>query len=304
MITEEIPPSLAGERIDRVVAMLCGCTRAEAHEAVASGLVTIDGRITQKQSVKVVAGQQVTVSGDPARPPSLPLPDVGVEVPVVFADDTIIVVDKPAGLVVHPGAGNADSTLVNGLLARFEDLAGVGEEHRPGIVHRLDKGTSGLMVVARTPDAYHDLVAQLSSHSVQRQYSALVWGRLDTHTGTIDAPIGRSRRDPLRMTISADGRASRTHYEVRGNFVEPITTTLLECRLETGRTHQIRVHLRSIGHPVVGDDMYGGVRPQIRMDRPFLHAAHLRFTHPATGAEVSFDSPLPADLLAVLAQLS
>jgi 23S rRNA pseudouridine1911/1915/1917 synthase len=304
VITEEIPPSLAGERIDRVVAMLCGCTRAEAHDAVASGLVTIDGRVTQKQSVKVAAGQQVTVSGDPARPPSLPQPDPGVEVPVVFADDTIIVVDKPAGLVVHPGAGNADATLVNGLLARFGDLVGVGEEHRPGIVHRLDKGTSGLMVVARTPDAYHDLVAQLSSHSVQRHYRALVWGRLDTQRGTIDAPIGRSRRDPLRMTISADGRPSRTHYEMLETFVEPVSATLVECRLETGRTHQIRVHLRSIGHPVVGDDMYGGARPQIRMDRPFLHAAHLRFTHPVTGDEVSFDSPLPADLLSVLAQLS
>jgi 23S rRNA pseudouridine1911/1915/1917 synthase len=291
VITEEIPPSLAGERIDRVVAMLCGCTRAEAHDAVASGLVTIDGRVTQKQSLKVAAGQQVTVSGEPARPPSLPQPDPGVEVPVVFADDTIIVVDKPAGLVVHPGAGNADATLVNGLLARFGDLVGVGEEHRPGIV-------------PRTPDAYHDLVAQLSSHSVQRHYRALVWGRLDTQRGTIDAPIGRSRRDPLRMTISADGRPSRTHYEMLETFVEPVSATLVECRLETGRTHQIRVHLRSIGHPVVGDDMYGGARPQIRMDRPFLHAAHLRFTHPVTGDEVSFDSPLPADLLSVLAQLS
>jgi len=304
VIRDAIPEAMAGERIDRVVAMLCGCTRAEAHDAVAGGSVTIDDRVVTKPSVKVGAGQVVAVSEDPSRPPVLPWADPSVAVEVIHADDSIIVVDKPAGLVVHPGAGNPGGTLVNGLLALYPELAGVGEAHRPGIVHRLDKGTSGLMVVARTDAAYHDLVAQLSTHSVQRHYRALVWGRLETQRGTIDAPIGRSRRDPLRMTISAEGRPSRTHYEAVQQYDEPVSVTLVECRLETGRTHQIRVHLRSIGHPVVGDDLYGGVRATFPVDRPFLHAAHLRFTHPASGDEVSFDSPLPPDLVEVLGRLS
>ena len=235
MIRDAIPEAMAGERIDRVVAMLCGCTRAEAHDAVAGGSVTIDDRVVTKPSVKVGAGQVVAVSEDPSRPPVLPWADPSVAVEVIHADDSIIVVDKPAGLVVHPGAGNPGGTLVNGLLALYPELAGVGEAHRPGIVHRLDKGTSGLMVVARTDAAYHDLVAQLSTHSVQRHYRALVWGRLETQRGTIDAPIGRSRRDPLRMTISAEGRPSRTHYEVVQQYDEPVSVTVPPSRW-TGRS--------------------------------------------------------------------
>ncbi len=303
MISEEIPESLAGERIDRVVAMLSGCTRAEAHDAVAAGTVTIDDVVAAKPSIKLLTGQRVVISDDPTRPPVDPEPDESVEVTVVFEDASIIVVDKPAGLVVHPGAGNHDATLVNGLLARYPELADVGERHRPGIVHRLDKGTSGLMVVARTDDAYHDLVSQLATHQVERHYRALIWGHPETVRGTIDAPIGRSRRDPLRMTISADGRWSRTHYELLDRYWEPAEVSLMECRLETGRTHQIRVHLKSIGHSVVGDDLYGGVRPVISVARPFLHAAHLRFDHPETGDQVGFDAPMPADLDRVLAGL-
>jgi 23S rRNA pseudouridine1911/1915/1917 synthase len=205
---------------------------------------------------------------------------------------------------VHPGAGNARGTMVAGLLARYPELAGVGEPERPGIVHRLDKGTSGLLVVARTQDAYESLVEQLSSRSVERRYLTLVWGCPEPATGVVDAPIGRSRRDPTRMTVSATGREARTRYEVRERFTEPIVASLVECKLETGRTHQIRVHLAAIGRPVVGDPRYKGARASFKTPRMFLHAHTLAFDHPATGERVSFTAPLPADLQSVLDRLS
>ncbi len=302
-IEEEIPAPLAGERIDRVVAMITGCTRAEAAAVIESGHVLVDDRAVAKPSVKVKEGQRVAVTRPPHEEEALPAADPEVPVHVVHADDDVIVIDKPAGLVVHPGAGTPGGTLVNGLLVEYPELAEVGQPERPGIVHRLDKGTSGLMVVARNEDAYEDLVAQLSTHDVTRRYVALVWGHLSTRSSTVDAPIGRSRRNPLRMTVATDGRPSRTHVAVLEEFEDPVPLSLVECQLETGRTHQIRVHLRSIGHPVVGDDLYGGVRPALRMDRPFLHAAHLRFDHPGTGESVGFDSELPEDLALVLADL-
>lgn len=300
MIEEVIPAALDGERIDRVVAMLTGCTRSEASAAVAAATVRVNGRAVAKPSARVESGDVVSVAADPHVPEELPRADSGVEVRIVHVDDEVIVIDKPAGLVVHPGAGHRGATLVNGLLAAFPELADVGEPHRPGIVHRLDKGTSGLMVVARTPDAYDDLVAQLSTHGVDRGYVALVWGEMESPAGTIDAPIGRSRRNPLLMTVSADGRPSRTHYQVERTISDPHSMSVVGLRLETGRTHQIRVHLRSIGHPVVGDDAYGGRRPLLGLDRPFLHARRLSFEHPATGELVSFESPIAADLAAVL----
>jgi 23S rRNA pseudouridine1911/1915/1917 synthase len=206
--------------------------------------------------------------------------------------------------VVHPGAGNTDRTLVNGLLARFPEMAGVGDPARPGIVHRLDKGTSGLLLVARTQLAYDELVAQLAAREVQRGYRALVWGHLETSEGVIDAPIARSDREPTRMAVSAHGREARTHYALERTYAEPVATSLLACRLETGRTHQIRVHLAAIGHPVVGDDRYRGTRSSFRVARPFLHAASLGVRHPATGEWLTFTSPLPADLQAVLDRLT
>jgi len=208
----------------------------------------------------------------------------------------VIVVDKPAGVVVHPGAGQRSGTLVQGLLARFPELADVGDPARPGIVHRLDKGTSGLLVVARTPPAHASLVAQLASRAVDRRYLALVWGRMEAGRGVVDGPVGRSSADPTRMAVSARGRPARTRYEVVQRFREPIELTLVECRLETGRTHQIRVHLAAIEHPVVGDARYGRGRPPFAMSRPFLHAARLAFDHPADGRRCQFHSPLPADL--------
>ncbi len=253
-----------------------------------------------KPSVRIPPGAEVSISEDPVAAEEVVEPDEDIEVRVVFEDDDIIVIDKQAGLVVHPGAGHRDSTLVHGLLARYPELRDVGEPLRPGLVHRLDHGTSGLLVVARTPDAYVDLVDQLSTHSVLRVYTAMTWRHFEHPNGVIDAPIGRSRRDPLRMTVAADGRESRTHYGVEQPFDEPVEASLLTCELETGRTHQIRVHLASIGHAVVGDEIYGGLRHSFRMPRPFLHARQLSFRHPGTDELVSFDSPLPEDLQAVL----
>ncbi len=192
--------------------------------------------------------------------------------------------------------------MVNGLLARFPEIARVGDPHRPGIVHRLDKGTSGLLAVARSQAGYEGLVAQLSARTVARAYDTLVWGVPGSSQGMVDAPIGRSRRDPTRMSVASNGRDARTRYEVvTSRFSEPDAASRLTCRLETGRTHQIRVHLSAIGHPVVGDHRYGGARKHVAVDRPFLHATHLGFTHPVTGEELSFDSPLPPDLVAALA---
>ena len=303
-IVEEIPPALVGQRIDRVVALITGCSRAEATALVAAEQVLIDAAVASKPSLKLAEGQVVTLLSAPEQPIVTVEPDPSVAVPVVFSDDQIIVVDKPAGLVVHPGPGHSGSTLVHGLLAHFPELAEVGEPIRPGLVHRLDRGTSGLLVVARTQDAYVELVHQLSTHTVTRVYTALVWRHMEHRVGVIDAPIGRSRRDPLRMTVAVDGRDSRTHYRVDEEFDSPIAASLLTCQLETGRTHQIRVHLSSVGHAVIGDDLYGGVRHSFSMPRPFLHARELAFLHPSTGEEVSFSSPLPPDLARVLERLS
>ena len=220
---------------------------------------------------------------------------------IVHVDDDVIVIDKPAGLVVHPGAGNATGTLVNGLLAQFPEIAGVGEEIRPGIVHRLDAGSSGLLVVARTQEAADALIEQFADHSATRRYDALVWGVPDAPHGIIDAPVGRDRGDPLKMAVVANGRFARTDYQVLGTYSAPAVVSRLECRLETGRTHQIRVHLASIGHPLVGDPTYAQRRPMLGLTRPFLHAAELAFDHPATGERVTFHSPLAADLEAWLA---
>jgi 23S rRNA pseudouridine1911/1915/1917 synthase len=232
-------------------------------------------------------------------------PEIAVDVRVVYEDDHLLVIDKPAGLVVHPGAGQRTGTLVHGLLARYPELVGVGDDpSRPGIVHRLDKGTSGLLLVARTPEAYEALVAALSARAVHRRYRALAWGSFGAPRGVIDAPIGRSARQPTRMAVDERGKEARTGYEVLQSYAEPVVVTELACTLETGRTHQIRVHLRSIGHPVVGDAGYGGARQSLPMTRPFLHAEALELQHPVTGEELAFRSPLPDDLAAILAGLT
>ena len=303
IVHEVVPAALAGERLDRIVSLVTGASRADASVLVAAGGATVDGVVATSGKVRLVAGQEVEI--DPSRLPQpvAPQPDAAVVFDVVHADDDVIVVDKPAGLVVHPGAGNPDGTLVNGLLARYPEIATVGQEGRPGIVHRLDVGTSGLLVVARSERAYHQLVAALANRDVGRRYRTLVWGRPANPSGVIDAPIGRDHRDPMKMAVVVDGKVARTHYRTLHTYRQVADVAELECRLETGRTHQIRVHLAAIGHPVVGDGTYGGARSAVRPPRAFLHAASLEFRHPGTGVTMSFDAPMPADLQQLLDQL-
>jgi len=303
MLVEIVPSALDGERVDRIVAFILDVSRSVAAGLVESGTVLVDGVVVTSGKLRLAEGQEVSV--DPSQIPgeTFPEADDTVEVSVLHADDHIIVIDKQAGLVVHPGAGNDAGTLVNGLLAVFPEIADVGEAHRPGIVHRLDAGSTGLLVVARTQQAYEGLVPQFADHSATRMYRALVWGHPTALHGVIDAPIGRSRRDPLKMAVVADGRDSRTEYQVIQRYSEPVDCSLLECSLETGRTHQIRVHLSSIGHPLIGDPWYGQRRPTLGMERPFLHAAQLEFDHPGSGERVSFLSGLADDLQAMLSGL-
>jgi 23S rRNA pseudouridine1911/1915/1917 synthase len=263
---------------------------------VAAGGVRVDGAPVLVRSRRLASGELVEVDLPDRAPTDVLVGDPAVAVPVVAADDHVVVVDKPAGLVVHPGAGHTSGTLVHGLLARWPEIARVGDPARPGIVHRLDAGTSGLLVVARTPLAYESLVAQLAARAVERRYLALAWGWLEAPAGVVDAPVGRAARDRTQMAVSAGGRDARTRYRVAGRYREPAAVSLLECWLETGRTHQIRVHLAAIGHPVVGDSRYGGARPSLPIDRPFLHAFELGFDHPATGTRQRHTSPLPPDL--------
>ncbi len=313
-----IPAALAGERVDRAVALLGGLTRAEVTELVRAGRVRLSGAPVSTRSRRVAGGEDLEVDLPSPGPPTGVGADPTVDVRVVYSDDDIVVVDKPPGLVVHPGAGHRSGTLVQGLVARFPDLAdsGAGEADRPGIVQRLDKGTSGLLVVARTAEAYGSLVDQLRGRSgraagpggepkeIERRYLALVLGSVDADAGEVEAPMGRSERDPTRMTVSRRGRPARTAYRVEARYRLPMAATLLDCRLETGRTHQIRVHLAAIGHPVAGDVRYGGAEARLALERQFLHAHRLSFEHPCTGDRLSFSSPLPPDLAAVLAVLS
>lgn len=299
----EAPASLEGERVDRSVALLTGWSRSAVASVIDAGGVLVGGRPASR-SRRLVAGDLVEVTREP-EPSDRPLPEA-IDLDIRFADTDLAVIAKPAGMVVHPGAGQERGTLVSALLARFPDIAEVGDPLRPGIVHRLDRGTSGLLVAALSQRAYEALVDAFARREIKRRYLALCWGSVEAQQGIIDAPIGRSTIHRTKMTVRREGKEARTRYEVRARYVAP-PTSLLECELETGRTHQIRVHLAAIGHPVVGDAMYGGARELPGVDlngRPFLHAWSLALRHPITSAPLLFEDPLPDDLEVVRAALA
>lgn len=305
----EVPTMLDGVRLDRAVSFVTGLSRAVAAQLIDDGQVLVDGTAQRRRSAVLRAGSRLVVDhAGTAKSAMQAEPDVHFE--VVFSDDDVIVVDKPWDLVVHPGAGRRSGTLVGGILARFPDVgelvaAGDSEPDRPGIVHRLDRGTSGLLVVARSGRAVRSLSEQMAEHTAERRYAALVHGHVAEDRGLVDAPVGRSSRQPTLMTVSAAGRDAKTGYEVVARYDEPFPSTLVLATLETGRTHQVRVHMAAIGHPVVGDARYGkgqsSNRPsQLPPGRFFLHAFELAFDHPADGHRATFRSPLPGDLLALL----
>ena len=293
-----VPDDLAGHRTDLVLARLAGLSRSRARRAIEEGRVRVDGRPARVRA-PVPAGAVVEAELGEEEPPASPDPSV----PFVerYVDDAVIVVDKPPGVVVHPGAGVRGSTLVDGLLARHPELGDLGAERRHGLVHRIDRDTSGLLLVARTPAAFDRLQDALRRRAIGRRYLALVHGVVSSATGTIEAPIGADPRNPTRRAVRADGKAAVSHYRRLATWDRP-PRTLLEVRLETGRTHQIRVHLDAIGHPIVGDRTYGRGGPG-DPGRTFLHAAVLVFSHPATGEEITVAAPLPDDLRSALASL-
>jgi 23S rRNA pseudouridine1911/1915/1917 synthase len=294
----------AGRRLDEVLAEVAGTSRAQAARWATDGLVEVDGRPRPKAH-RLRGGERLTWAPPPA-PPAGRLVAEDRPLAVRYEDDRLLVVAKPAGLVVHPGPGHPTGTLVNALLgrARTSLSAGGGAADRPGIVHRLDKDTSGLLLVAKDDATHLALTRELAARRVERRYLALVQGRLPAGTGTVDAPVGRHPRDRKRMAVvPAGGRRAVTHWRVLETFP---AVQLVEATLETGRTHQVRVHLASLRHPLVGDRAYGAdptLAARLGVARPFLHAWRLAFTHPATGRRVELTEPPPPDLQQVLDRL-
>ncbi|HOG29324.1 MAG TPA: RluA family pseudouridine synthase [Vicinamibacterales bacterium] len=297
----------AGQRLDHfLVSKLNGPSRSQVQRLIKDGLVAVGGR-GSKANYTVRAGDAVAADlPDPA--PAAPQPEA-LPLDVLFEDADVIVVNKAAGMVVHPAPGHASGTLVNALLHHVDDLSGVGGELRPGIVHRLDRGTSGVMVVAKHDASHRELARQFHDREVEKEYEALVWG-LVQQGRRIDAAIGRDPRDRTKMSHRARYARSAATRVTLARFLNGVS--YLRVVIATGRTHQIRVHLSGIGHPIVGDTVYGGVRkqmparlrPVLRLERPFLHARRLAFTHPADAARrLEFTAPLPADLQAVLDEL-
>jgi 23S rRNA pseudouridine1911/1915/1917 synthase len=297
-----------GQRLDRVLATATELSRMRIQALLGEGRITRDGAQIADASAKARAGQHIVID---IPPPVAAIPEPQ-EIPltIVFEDEDMMVIDKPAGLVVHPGAGNPDGTLVNALLAYCGDrLSGIGGVRRPGIVHRLDKDTSGLMVVAKTDRAHISLAQQLQTRTLKRIYTAVVWGKPTPVTGRIEGNIGRRPNDRKRMAlVPHGGRTAVTHYRTIRSYK---TASVVECRLETGRTHQIRVHMAHIGHPLVGDPAYGLKRlpkdaPALAksLPRQALHATQVTFLHPVTNMEMCYSSPVPSDIAELIAGMS
>jgi 23S rRNA pseudouridine1911/1915/1917 synthase len=321
----------AGTRLDKALAMLAGeISRARLQQVIREGGVRLNGVVAADPSRKVAEGDELAL----VMPPAKPAAPIGQAIPldVVYEDDALIVIDKPAGLVVHPAGGHEDGTLVNALIAHCgESLSGIGGVKRPGIVHRLDKDTSGLLVVAKTDKAHQGLAKQFADHGrtgpLERAYLALVWGAPRRPHGTIEAALERSNRNREKMAVVGEGRGREaiTHFTLleryppllRGQEETEALASLIECRLETGRTHQIRVHMSHLGHPLLGDQLYGsgymtkasrlpeGARAALTvLGRQALHAAVLGFEHPVTGAEMHFESSPPADFANLQTELA
>ncbi|HTI37266.1 MAG TPA: RluA family pseudouridine synthase [Vicinamibacterales bacterium] len=292
-----------GVRLDAfLAASLAGCSRSQIQRFIKDGLVSgPSGPLRPSTPVRI--GQAFTI--DIPEPQAATATAENIPLNIVFEDADVLVVDKAAGMVVHPAAGHANGTMVNALLHHVDDLSGVGGELRPGIVHRLDRGTSGLMVVAKNDGAHHELARQFQDREVEKEYIALVWGVVQAGR-RIDEPIGRDPKDRQKMSTRARRSRSAVTRITGAEHLKGVS--LLRVVIATGRTHQIRVHLNAIGHSIVGDKTYGGVhrhvpgdlRPVQRLERPFLHAARLAFTHPGDGRRLEFESPLPGDLQAVL----
>jgi 23S rRNA pseudouridine1911/1915/1917 synthase len=293
-----------GMRLDRWLAeRVPGLSRARVQALIDDGRVHVDGR-ARKAAHRVGPGETIDIDIPPPAPETL-VPEP-IALSIVFEDDAVLVVDKPAGMVVHPGAGHATGTLAAAALAHAPAIAGVGGPRRPGVVHRLDKDTSGLLVIAKTAAAYESLTAQLAARTVSRRYRAIVHGRVAPAGSTVDKPIGRHPHDRVRMAVLPRGRGKPavTRFAVLERFAQ---FTDLDVGLETGRTHQIRVHMASLGHPIAGDRLYGGRAARAPLPIPFeglaLHAARLAFLHPVTAAPLEFESPLPPRMGRLLAHL-
>ena len=312
MSAEEIITGTIGTpaRLDKALAEATELSRARVQALIGQGAVRIDGETAISASTKIAAGANFEITVPPAVEAEAQPQDIPLD--VAFEDDHLIVINKPAGMVVHPAAGNPDGTLVNALLHHCRgQLSGIGGVARPGIVHRIDKDTSGLLVVAKVDGAHEGLAAQFAEHSVHRRYLAVCGGHPNPAEGTIEARIGRSDANRKKMAVleknSSRGKSAITHYKVKERLFE---SALLECRLETGRTHQVRVHCASIGHALLGDPLYGRtpkslktLLSQLRFARQALHAAELGFIHPITGENLRFSAPLPGDMRELIDEL-
>jgi 23S rRNA pseudouridine1911/1915/1917 synthase len=306
--TIDVASEGAGARLDRYLAMvLPAISRSQIQRLIKEGLVQVDGHAA-KANLTLEAGQ--TVALDIPEPITAAVAPEALPLPILYQDQFLLVIDKPAGMVVHPAAGHSSGTLVNALLHHVDDLSGIGGEKRPGIVHRLDRGTSGLMIVAKNDAAHEELARQFHDREVEKEYIVLVWGVVQPGR-RIDEPIGRDPVNRLKMVARARRSREAVTRIVRTESFGRGVLTLARVAIHTGRTHQIRVHLSAIGHPVVGDALYGGVRRRVpgdlravgRLERPFLHATRLVFTHPDDGRRMEFESPIPEDLQIVLDQL-
>ena len=297
-IQAKVDSESAGTRLDQFLVRHSGLTRSRCVQLIEEGHAAIDGESVLKAGYRLKDAQEVVLDIPDARPAQVIAQDIPIA--ILYQDADIAVIDKPCGMVVHPAAGNEDGTLVNALLYHLDGLSGIGGELRPGIVHRLDKDTSGLLIVAKNDRAHLSLCEQFKARTMEKHYLAVALGRFSKESGRIDAPIARHPVDRKRMAVVADGRESHTEYRV----IESLKgASYLDVHLLTGRTHQIRVHMQHIGHPLLGDAIYGAKHPTVKIPRLMLHAHTLRITHPSSGKIMEFCAPVPDDFLNVLQKL-